>query len=61
MRVGHDRYRWEFRMRDGETAADLEIRWPSGPMEQAPGIACDQLVTIREGEGIVRSERFRRA
>jgi enediyne biosynthesis protein E4 len=38
------------------TAADLEIRWPSGKKESYASIACDQLVTIREGTGIVPSK-----
>lgn len=42
------------------TRADLEIRWPSGAMETIRGAAADQLVMIREGSGIVASERFSR-
>ncbi len=42
-----------------ETAADLEIRWPSGKEEKVPAVAADQLVVIREGTGIVRQEKFR--
>jgi enediyne biosynthesis protein E4 len=38
------------------TAADLEIRWPSGKKESYAAIACDQLVTIREGTGIIPSK-----
>jgi enediyne biosynthesis protein E4 len=38
------------------TAADLEIRWPSGKKESYAAIACNQLVTIREGTGIVPSK-----
>jgi enediyne biosynthesis protein E4 len=35
------------------THADLLIRWPSGVVEKYPGVACDQLVTIREQHGII--------
>jgi len=40
--------------------ADLEIRWPNGTKEVVEGVAADQLVTIREGAGVVGAERFRR-
>jgi enediyne biosynthesis protein E4 len=38
--------------------ADLEVRWPNGGREQIAKVAADQLVVIREGEGIVKKERF---
>ena len=40
------------------TTADLEIVWPNGGRETLAGVAADQLVTIREGAGIVRRERL---
>jgi hypothetical protein len=39
--------------------ADLEIRWPNGLKESVSKVAADQLIVIKEGEGIVRRERFR--
>ena len=41
-------------------SASLEIRWPSGAVERIPGVASGQLVTVREGQGIVKAERFPR-
>ncbi len=41
--------------------ADLEILWPSGARERYAGVAADQLVTIREGAGIEKSDSFRRS
>ncbi len=41
------------------TRADLEIRWPAGTSETYPGLAASQLVTIREGQGIIKSRPFR--
>jgi hypothetical protein len=38
--------------------ADLEIRWPSGAKEKISSIAADRMVTVREGEGIVKAETF---
>jgi hypothetical protein len=43
-----------------ETTAGLEIRWPNGGSERISGVAADRLVVVREGAGIVRSDRFRK-
>lgn len=40
------------------TTANLEILWPNGGRESIADVAADQLVVIREGSGIVRSEHF---
>ena len=41
------------------TTADLTIRWTNGATETIPNVAADQLVTIREGAGIIRREKFK--
>jgi enediyne biosynthesis protein E4 len=41
-----------------ELRADLDIRWPGGAVEQLSAVAADQLITIREGDGMIRAERF---
>jgi enediyne biosynthesis protein E4 len=38
--------------------ADLEIRWPNGKKEILTKIEADHLVTVREGAGILKKERF---
>ena len=50
--------RLHFGLGDAATA-DLAIRWPNGAAEAIPNVAANQLVTIREGSGIVRRESFR--
>ena len=40
------------------TSADLSIRWPSGATETIANVEADQLVVVREGEGILRKEKF---
>jgi hypothetical protein len=40
-------------------SADLEIRWPNGGLEKISGVAADRLVVVKEGSGIIRTERFR--
>ena len=41
------------------TATDIEIRWPLGLTETLRAIAANQLVTVREGQGIVKGRPFR--
>jgi hypothetical protein len=40
------------------TSARLEVRWPSGNRESIGAVEADRLVTIREGEGVVKVESF---
>ena len=37
------------------STADLEIRWPSGVIEEIPKVSADQLVVVQEGSGIIQS------
>jgi hypothetical protein len=39
-------------------SANLEIQWPNGGKEKVADVAANQLVVIREGSGMIRSERF---
>ncbi|MET1058018.1 MAG: bifunctional 3-(3-hydroxy-phenyl)propionate/3-hydroxycinnamic acid hydroxylase [Nocardioides sp.] len=58
MRIGTTRYRWEFRLLDGETAADfgsIDALQPLiGPWVE--GISCDQLVLVRVAEYHFRAQ-----
>jgi enediyne biosynthesis protein E4 len=38
--------------------ADIEIRWPLGRMERLEKVAANQLILVKEGLGITRTERF---
>ena len=40
-------------------SADLTIRWPNGVTETVRNVAADHLVVVREGAGILRTQRFR--
>jgi len=40
------------------TTADIEVYWPSGGVEKFPAQAANQLVTIREGHGVVPGRPF---
>ena len=41
------------------TTADIEVRWPLGLTENFRAVAANQLITIREGQGIVKGRPFR--
>ena len=40
------------------SADRLEIVWPSGAVDVLSAIAANQIVTVREGEGIVSQKGF---
>jgi len=58
MRIGDTRYRWEFRLLEGETAADFEsieaVQPLIGPWVE--GIPCDQLELVRVAEYHFRAQ-----
>ena len=58
MRIGDTRYRWEFRLLEGETAADFESVEALQPLigPWVEGIACDQLELVRVAEYHFRAQ-----
>ena len=58
MRIGDTRYRWEFRLLEGETAADFESIEALQPLigPWVEGIACDQLDLVRVAEYHFRAQ-----
>jgi hypothetical protein len=42
-----------------EATVDVEIRWPSGLVESLKSVSANQLVTVREGAGVVKGRPFR--
>jgi hypothetical protein len=42
-----------------ETTTGLTVRWTNGTTQTFPKVAADQLVVIREGEGIIRKQKLR--
>jgi hypothetical protein len=39
-------------------SADIEVRWPNGNKETVSSIAANQLVVVREGAGVISSQKF---
>jgi 3-(3-hydroxy-phenyl)propionate hydroxylase len=58
MRIGPTRYRWEFRLLEGETAADFEAIEALRPLIDpwVEGIPCDQLELVRVAEYNFRAQ-----
>ncbi len=58
MRIGDTRYRWEFRLLEGETAADFESIEALQPLigPWVEGITCDQLGLVRVAEYHFRAQ-----
>jgi hypothetical protein len=42
------------------TSADITVRWTNGSLERIAKVPVDCLVTIREGRGVVRTDRMKR-
>jgi enediyne biosynthesis protein E4 len=42
----------------GVETAELEIVWPSGAREALKAVKANQLITVKEGAGIIKQERF---
>jgi len=51
--------RVHFGMGNVPTADRLEILWPSGVVDVLRDITANQIVTVREGEGIVSQNEFK--
>src|SRR5204863_7399886 len=52
----------DFRLHFGlgpAASVDLDIRWPNGNREVIAKVRADQLVVMREGTGIIRTDSFR--
>jgi hypothetical protein len=54
-------FRRHFGLGEATKADRIEIRWPSGAVEQIRGVEAGQCIRVREGSGIVKAARFRSA
>ena len=54
----HSDMRLHFGLGRARQADLVEIRWPSGVTESFKDVPADRLIVAREGQGIVRSQRF---
>ncbi len=58
--LGQNDMRQHFGLGAATTAGRLEVRWPSGRTEVLQNVAANQIITIREGNGIVSRLPFAR-
>jgi len=56
--ISQNDLRVHFGLGKADKADILEIRWPSGQIDTLKDVKANQLIYVREGEGIVRSVRF---
>jgi len=58
--ISQNDLRVHFGLGKAEKVELLEIRWPSGQLETLKDVKGNQLIIVKEGEGIVRSVQFDR-
>ena len=51
--------RVHFGLGDATRAERLEVRWPGGTTDVVRDVDAGQILTVREGDGVVARERFR--
>ncbi len=56
--ISQNDLRVHFGLGKADKADILEIRWPSGQIDTLKDVKANQLIYVKEGEGIVRSVRF---
>jgi hypothetical protein len=56
--ISQNDLRVHFGLGKAEKVDVLEIRWPSGQVDTLKDVKPNQLIYVKEGEGIVRSVRF---
>jgi hypothetical protein len=58
--ISQNDLRIHFGLGKAEKVDVLEIRWPSGQLDMLKDVKVNQLIFVKEGEGIVRSVQFER-
>ncbi|HET9216759.1 MAG TPA: ASPIC/UnbV domain-containing protein, partial [Terriglobia bacterium] len=52
--------RVHFGLGESQRADRLEIRWPSGTVETIENVQANQIITVREGSGVINRQPFAR-
>jgi enediyne biosynthesis protein E4 len=58
--ISQNDLRVHFGIGKAERVELLEIRWPSGAVDTLKDVKPNQMIVVKEGEGIVRSVKFDR-
>ena len=56
--ISQNDFRLHFGLGSASKVDLVEVRWPLGLLESFPHLEANQLVTIQEGRGIIKKERF---
>ena len=56
--LGQNDQRQHFGLGAATRVDRLEVRWPSGSMDVLQNIEANQIITIREGDGVISARRF---
>ena len=51
--------RQHFGLGAAKRVGQIEVRWPNGMVERVGGVEANQFLTLEEGRGIVKAERYR--
>jgi hypothetical protein len=49
-----------FGLGSSSTANAIEVQWPSGTVDHLKNVHADQIITVREGSGIVQAHPLRK-
>jgi hypothetical protein len=52
-------FRLHFGLGTATQADSIVVRWPNGQSETLRGVPGDQVIYVKEGQGIIRTEKFR--
>ena len=58
--LGQNDMRLHFGLGSAATAERLEVQWPSGQTEVIQNVAANQILTMKEGQGVVSRTPFTR-
>jgi hypothetical protein len=58
--ISQNDLRVHFGIGKAERVELLEIRWPSGAVDTLQDVKPNQLIVVKEGEGVVRAAKFER-
>jgi hypothetical protein len=59
--ISQNDLRVHFGIGKAEKVEELEIRWPSGQLDTLKDIKANQLIWVKEGQGITRTVQFPKA
>ena len=56
--ISQNDLRLQFGLENRTKIDQIEVRWPSGTIDKIGGISANQIVTIKEGQGVISQKPF---